>query len=272
MSRGSRHDAHDGFFRIDTYLCRALAEQIGRGGVPLSAARALLGLWDLAARAGNAVETLDADSWRGVTFRFHPGELLDVLGTPRARRRQGARTLDFRGSAWTEIADALERLSEPVTFAHRQGRGRGDGPTLVSGALAEVSHTDTGRRLVTLGPYNGIETNYYVLISRRWLEARPRLGEAETRLALWLARRHRGGRRNGRMRHTWWHTLRPRELSEGGVLRARRGRPGEARRGLGDACEALERLGAIRVIDADSAGVEVELGEGFFHGTREDRR
>lgn len=282
MSAATSTPGDEVCFPIDASLCDALAANLGRAKrLRASDVWTLLGLWWLARRAAPAAKSVGTmRGSRAVSFAFRLVELLDVLAYPR-RRQRTAGAAEFHGEDWKAVRESLDRLAGTAVEIHYSAPATTSPPARrrsvferrrFKGSLIALDQPERGvggERRVTLAIYDGVLSRFFVLVRRRVLDLRASLSETDTRLVLWLARRHRGRTHAGCVQHRWRLRLDVAELSAAGVLTIRRGRPGEARDRLIASCARLADLGVLQRYDDDGRDLHVELGERFFHGDRE---
>ncbi|MEZ4271037.1 MAG: hypothetical protein R3C68_06280 [Myxococcota bacterium] len=204
-------------FHVEANIIQAVSEVFHRGSDlrPKYDAWVLLGLWSLASRypAESAVVSPTGLGVRAFRMKLSVGRLLGEMRYVRRRDRDGRRRRDYDGNDWRKVRQSLERLAE-VTVEFRYTVL---GPTpkrgkpavhrrIFKGSLISIDLPDSskgwweddeppaGREpvFVNLNLYDGIESGYFVLLSRYVFELRPHLDEVDTRLFTYLAYRHRG--------------------------------------------------------------------------------
>ena len=279
------------FFRLEANVCEAVPQIFRRGSglKPKVDAWTLLGLWSLAGKLPPSRRSVVRTGYgvRGVSMRLRPAELMREIRIARARYGRGYDLPDFPRHAWQQVTDSLARLAG-VTVAfgytvvkpakaknssvtHRMFKGSlvtidvpGNPDAWWSGAEADGR---AGRRdvFVTLNLYDGIESGYYVLVSRYLFELRQELDELDTRLLFWLVRRHRGRRHGAEFEHEWDLGIGVDHLAERGVIQVRPGRHKRATERLRASLDKLMRLGVLRSVAGGEGGFRVRLSAAFFH-------
>jgi len=291
---------HSTHFALDKNVCCAVPQVFQRGSAlkPKVDAWTLLGIWSLADKLPHTSKEVIRTGLdvRGLRIAVSSTALLREIREARRRFGRGHELPDYCGNAWREVRASLLRLAEvivsfPYTTLVTPTKGRSRKPRVAhrvfKGSLLSVDVPDpsiewrdvggdaaerVGRQLcnVTLNLYDGVENNYYVLVSRCLFDLREDLDEVDTRLLLWLVARHRGrngrGRGGRRFQHTWEIRVDPRDLVSVGVVRARRRHTGEAVGRLWESLEKLHRLGPIAALERRGDGVAmVTLSPAFFH-------
>lgn len=280
-------DPRDGlWFPMDANLCRAIPEVFRRrsGFKPKCDAWTLLALWSLAAKL--TVTSREAVGARpkgvmGLRIEFPMSALLRELRYQRRRRRPG-RANDFTSGDWRSVRESLTRLAEvPAAFQYSPKRDakrlRTYKATLISvDASGDVHGRGAGGRnqvIATLNFYTGVSDRFFVKLSRSLFAYRGALDEVDTRVVLWLARKHRGStKRGGGMQRRWDFWVDLDQLAA--ALRLRPQHPSEARRRLVRAFGHLDDLWLVEQFRHDAgepARLWVELSPMFFHDPDAER-
>jgi len=259
------------FFRVNPALLRRLpavgkrrSKLKAKIGVRLSPKLdllVLLALFSQAARQPKSELTIappSGDQMAAVAFSLKRSAVLTDLGYTRSGP-------DFSASAWATLNESLTRLATTrvqIRFMRRVVGAKGLEPAIFSRPLVEFVEGDRSR--VQLYAYSPPGDRYFVLMPRRLLALRPALSEGAVRLLCWLYTRHRGARKDGKLKHNWRVTVTAEQLVEAKFLSSSKLRRAVELKRVRDGFANLERLGLLSIA-GESWPFSVQLSPNFFH-------